>query len=97
MGYKMNRRDTAEEIFVEIWIGMGLGWIPVNKEVGLDGILVSPTGNHFVEIKSGKKKKLTPLEKKAKAKIESWGGQYNIVADDEAAVRFGNWARGLPK
>ena len=96
MGYKMNKRDTAEENYIEIWRRQGLGWIPVNKECGFDGILVSPTGNHIVENKTGKKA-LTPLEKKRKAEIESAGGEYNIIHDETEAAKFGDWSRGLPK
>lgn len=86
------KKDSNQDRLVELWNAMGCHWIPTNRygELGFDGILISSgTGkSHIVEIKSNEKYELTKSEKSRKQKVESAGGVYNIIWNEEQAANL---------
>lgn len=88
-----DKRDANEKALVDLWRGLHCHWIPMDRNAGFDGVLISPfTGVHIVEVKNPDAKwKLTENEQKTKAEVEARGATYNIIETDTQAVKL---ARG---
>ena len=77
---RADRRDNNEAEYLELWKGLGYVWVAMKPGQGFDGLLVTPTGIHIVEIKNGNYKwKLTDCERKVKEQVEHMGQEYHII------------------
>lgn len=85
-----DKRDANEKDLVTVWRRMHCHWIPMDRNAGFDGVLISPhTGVHIVEVKNPERKwSLTEAEEKVKAEVLARGARYNIVETIDDAVRL---------
>lgn len=88
-----SKRDANEKALVAVWRRLHCHWIPMDRNAGFDGVLVSPiTGVHLVEVKNPAQRwSLTAAERQVKAEVEARGAIYRIIETEEQAV---NLARG---
>lgn len=74
------RRDNNEDQITDAITARGWHYIKMDKSAGFDLLVVTPFGNHIVEVKNPARKwVLEPAEQKQKSKVEKAGGKYNIV------------------
>lgn len=74
------RRDNNEDQITDAIAARGWYYIKMDKSAGFDLLVVTPFGNHIVEVKNPARKwELEPAELKQKNKVEKAGGKYHIV------------------
>lgn len=85
-----DKRDANEKELVQVWRQVHCMWVPMDRNAGFDGVLISPfTGVHIVEVKNPARKwSLTDAEKETKAEVEARGCIYNIVQTVDDAIEL---------
>lgn len=83
-----DKRDANEKELVQVWRQLHCHWMPMDRNAGFDGVLISPiTGVHIVEVKNPARKwELTEAEKETKQEVEARGAIYNIIQTVDEAV-----------
>ncbi len=87
-----DKRDANEKELVSVWRQMHCHWIPMDRNAGFDGVLITPGGGiHIVEVKNPARKwSLTDAEKQTKAEVEARGGSYHVIESVDDAVALVN-------
>ena len=82
------KRDANQSEIVSLFRQMGISVVDVTQgaSVGFDCIISARGNTATIEIKSGPKKRLTPLEAEHS---KAWPGKHAIVWDNASAVTVG--------
>lgn len=91
-----NNRDANERAIIELLRGIGCVVWQMDRKDGFDLLVISAGDVEIVEIKNPDTKwKLTEAEEKRKAEVESVGGVYWIVTDEDSALKMAYAQRGV--
>ena len=84
-----NNRDANERGIIELLQAAGCVVWQMDRKAGFDLLVISAGDVEIVEVKNPAKKwKLTDAEQKKKDEVESVGGTYWIVTDEDSALRM---------
>ena len=84
-----NNRDANERGIIELLRMAGCVVWQMDRKAGFDLLVISAGDVEIVEVKNPAKKwKLTDAEAKKKSEVESVGGTYWIVQDEDDALRM---------
>jgi hypothetical protein len=84
-----NNRDTNEREIIDLLRKIGCVVWQMDRTAGFDLLVISAGDVEIVEIKNPAHKwKLTEAEAKKKAEVESVGGVYWIVTDEDDALKM---------
>ena len=85
-----SKRDANEARLIALWRASGCLVIQMDRRAGFDLLVICPrSGLHIVEIKDSHKSwTLTPAEKLTYMEVTRRGAAYNIITDEEQALKL---------
>jgi hypothetical protein len=85
---RADKRDKNEHDILAFFKAAGCVWVAMKPGQGFDGLLLHRGHLHIVEVKSGKRWKLTDCEAKMQGDAMIQGVDYHVITSVEDAQRL---------